>query len=216
MTKNFALHENRRVALLLIAATLCTAGISQVTGIRSAAARAPLEPGQIAAKIASTYVGLHMGVASRPDPAEPTWAEWWCADFVKYVWDKAGADTTDLTSSANSFIYDYAPRVHTVPRVGDAVLVVIGKNWTDPDPENIGHVALVTAVNGDQITSVGGDEGNGTWTQNYVKRQTTGAAPGSVFDHELFEGEWQDIYVFGYVSPKFTRIPGPDFESTHY
>lgn len=188
----------------------------QVWSGSPAAARAPLEPGQIAANIANSYVGLRMGVASHPDPNAPTWDEWWCADFVKFVWDKAGADTDELTPSANSFIYDYAPATHPVPRVGDAMLVVVGDKWREPDPEDIGHVAVVTAVKGHEVTSVGGDEGNGSWTENFVKRQTTESAPGSIFEYAKYNGEWQTLYVLGYVSPKFTRIPGPDADRTHY
>lgn len=201
----------KRIVPCAVAAVL-----GQVWAGACADARPPLEPGQIAANIANSYVGLHMGVPANPDPSAPTWDEWWCADFVKYVWDKAGANTDDLTAAANSFVYGYAPSMHTVPRVGDAMLVVVGDKWQDPDPEDIGHVALVTAVKGHEVTSVGGDEGNGTWSENIVKRQTTESAPGSVFEFAKYYGEWQNLYVLGYVSPIFNRIPGPDSDRVHY
>ena len=81
--------------------------------------------------------------------------EYWCADFARWVWAKAGASyTSDLTAAAGSFyVYGQAHRtLHSKPAVGDAVVFnYAGHGYAD-------HVAIVTAVysNG-TIETVSGD-----------------------------------------------------------
>ena len=83
--------------------------------------------------------------------------EYWCADFARWVWGRAGAaHTGDLTAAAGSF-YTYGQRYHTLhskPKVGDAVVFnYAGHGYAD-------HVALVTQVNANgTIESVSGDWG---------------------------------------------------------
>src|SRR6185312_5116790 len=82
--------------------------------------------------------------------------EYWCADFAKWVWQQAGADTSGLTAAAGSF-YVYGQNhgtLHQYPSVGDAVVFdYAGGGYAD-------HVALVTKVNGNgTIEAVSGDWG---------------------------------------------------------
>jgi CHAP domain-containing protein len=85
--------------------------------------------------------------------------ELWCADFVRWVWWKAGAinagpNTHILTPAAASF-GDYGRVRRSRPRVGDAVLFGYSRK-----AHTAAHVAIVVQVNADgTIVSVGGDEG---------------------------------------------------------
>jgi hypothetical protein len=80
--------------------------------------------------------------------------EYWCADFVRWVWDNEGFDTSELSAAAGSF-YVYGQNHGTLsstPSVGAAVVFDYGGGgYAD-------HVAIVTAVNPDgTIESVSGD-----------------------------------------------------------
>jgi len=86
----------------------------------------------------------------------------WCADFVRWVWYKAGAinaapGTTILTPAAASFV-KYG-RLRRKPRVGDAVL--FGYQPDAKPAPTAAHIAIVVKVNAAEgtIVSVGGDEG---------------------------------------------------------
>jgi cell wall-associated NlpC family hydrolase len=84
-------------------------------------------------------------------------AEYWCADFARWVWAHAGAkNTSELTAAAGSF-YTYGQKNHTLhskPQVGDAVVFnYAGGGYAD-------HVALVTKVNSNgTIETISGDWG---------------------------------------------------------
>ncbi len=80
--------------------------------------------------------------------------EYWCADFVKWVWGSLGVDVGGLTAAAGSF-YTYGQSHGTLsntPHVGDAVVFNSnGAGYAD-------HVAIVTTVNDDgTIETVSGD-----------------------------------------------------------
>jgi hypothetical protein len=80
--------------------------------------------------------------------------EYWCADFARWVWAAAGAETSGLTAAAGSF-YVYGQdhgTLHSTPAVGDAV-VFDYHGGGDAD-----HVAIVVKVysNG-TIETVSGD-----------------------------------------------------------
>ncbi len=88
--------------------------------------------------------------------------EFWCADFARWVWWKAGAINTGpktkkriLTAESGSFA-KYG-KVHGKPLVGDAVLFNYDNNIHSP---NADHVAIVVQVNANgTIASVSGDIG---------------------------------------------------------
>lgn len=82
--------------------------------------------------------------------------EYWCADFARWVWAQAGANTSGLTAGAGSF-YEYGQNhgtLHSKPSVGDAVVFdYAGNGYAD-------HVAIVTRVNSNgTIETVSGDWG---------------------------------------------------------
>lgn len=83
--------------------------------------------------------------------------EYWCADFARWVWGRAGAThASELTAAAGSF-YTYGQRhntLHRKPAVGDAVVYnYAGNGYAD-------HVALVTAVHDNgEIETISGDWG---------------------------------------------------------
>lgn len=159
--------------------------------------------GQSIADIADSCLGRHMGTKKDPTGDPPSWYEWWCADFAKYVWGKAGADTTGLTAAAASFAYGYAHGpLSSTPAAGD--VMVVGTSPSDQASGNVTHVAIVTSVNGAQVTTVGGDEGSGMWYDNSVVQQTTGSAVGAYFGTGSLDGTHVvDVYVYGYAVPSF-------------
>jgi len=81
--------------------------------------------------------------------------EYWCADFVKWVWANSGVDVGELTAAAGSF-YVYGQHHGTLknsaPREGDAVVFnYAGNGYAD-------HVAIVTKVLADgRIETASGD-----------------------------------------------------------
>ena len=82
--------------------------------------------------------------------------EYWCADFARWVWGQAGANTSGLDAAAGSF-YVYGQNhgtLHSTPSVGDAVVFNYkGNGYAD-------HVAIVTRVNSNgTIETVSGDWG---------------------------------------------------------
>ncbi len=87
-------------------------------------------------------------------------AEFWCADFAKWVWFNSGINVSGLTPAAGSFVADASDNgstVHTsasyAPQVGDAVVYDYSGGVAD-------HVGLVTGVNSDgSITTANGDFG---------------------------------------------------------
>ena len=80
--------------------------------------------------------------------------EYWCADFVRWVWAQGGADTSGLDAAAGSF-YVYGLNhgtLHSTPAVGDALVFnYAGGGVAD-------HVAIVTQVNSNgTIETASGD-----------------------------------------------------------
>jgi hypothetical protein len=80
--------------------------------------------------------------------------EYWCSDFVKWVWANNGVDTSALSAAAGSF-YVYGQNNNTLfssPQVGDAVVFDYhGSGSAD-------HVAIVTQINDDgTIETLSGD-----------------------------------------------------------
>ncbi|HXW33171.1 MAG TPA: CHAP domain-containing protein, partial [Acidimicrobiales bacterium] len=119
-------------------------------------------------------------------------AQEWCADFAKWVWANEGAgDPGTLTAAAGSF-YVYGQDYETLsdtPAVGDAVVF----NYGYEGAGTAQHVAIVVAVNGSQVTSVGGDEGSGSTTQTTVEEDTYNGAIG-------YSSYW-GMDISGYVAP---------------
>ncbi|MFI9810924.1 CHAP domain-containing protein [Saccharothrix variisporea] len=109
----------------------------------------------------------------------------WCADFTKWVWDKAGVKTEGATSMANSFrnygvkygTWKNGPSAKKV-KPGDAVTYRLNDGDTGND-----HVGIVTKVDKKtgRITVVSGNSGKGTNQVSKItidpkKSQVTGYA----------------------------------------
>jgi hypothetical protein len=155
-----------RTLLLGIAGSLClafAAGCSSTPGDEAAAGFTAddLSRGSIA-NIALANVGK--GACSRNSAGGSDFdssctgnggrPEYWCADFARWVWGQAGANTSGLSAAAGSF-YVYGQNhgtLHSKPSVGDAVVFnYAGNGYAD-------HVAIVTRVNSNgTIESVSGD-----------------------------------------------------------
>jgi hypothetical protein len=87
--------------------------------------------------------------------------EFWCSDFARWVWWKAGAikaapgTKTPLNAAAGRFVLYGKGKLRRRPRVGDAVLFGYNHNIRDPVAK---HVAIVVKVNRNgTIRSVSGD-----------------------------------------------------------
>jgi hypothetical protein len=83
------------------------------------------------------------------------WPEYWCSDFVKWVWENNGIDTSALNAAAGSFgLYgtNNGTFYNSPQSVGDAVLFDYDGNGSAD------HVAIVTAIEDDgTIETVSGD-----------------------------------------------------------
>jgi hypothetical protein len=90
--------------------------------------------------------------------------EYWCADFVQWVWAQAGVDTDGLDAAAGSF-YVYGQNnntLHSTPSLGDAVVF----DYTGDGVAT--HVAIVIQLNADgtiETTSGDWNGDNGTEAQ---------------------------------------------------
>lgn len=129
--------------------------------------------------------------------------EYWCADFVRWVWHQAGALNTDKLNAAASSFAGYGPLRRKNPRVGDAVVFGFQKPAGPAD-----HVAVVVQVNTDgTIVSIGGDE------QGFGKAQAVFAGSSGVFR----DGPYSSLagttpptigsFISGYVSPVEDDMP---------
>ncbi|MGD0554513.1 MAG: CHAP domain-containing protein [Streptosporangiaceae bacterium] len=108
-------------------------------------------------------------------------AEWWCADFAKWVWEQGGV-TTDLSvlnAGADSFgIWAGDQGESTTfdsgtPEVGDAI--VLYPSGTTSASDYADHVALIVGVNSNGTVDIV----NGDWytDANYAVAETTGDTP---------------------------------------
>ena len=118
--------------------------------------------------------------------------EQWCADFVSWVYDQAGYP---LQPNPNWKIASVAG----IQAVGEQNQQFqwhpIGSNYTpvpgDIQIHGIGHVNIVVAVNGNTLTLIGGDQGNGPYPGGSVVSEYT--------DNNFYGGP---NGITGYVSPK--------------
>lgn len=124
--------------------------------------------------------------------------EYWCADFARWVWGNAGADTGGLTAAAGSF-YVYGQQHGTLsntPSVGAAVVFNYkGGGYAD-------HVALVSAVHPDgTIETISGDWGGQSGSQAYFASTAHVVANGR-FGGAV--GSWSGatgMTISGYIQP---------------
>ncbi|MCJ1677700.1 CHAP domain-containing protein [Streptomyces sp. APSN-46.1] len=127
---------------------------------------------QTVASIARGEVG---GTCSDYNCQNPTA---WCAEFVRWVWNQAGADVSGVTPAAVS-LYTYGGNKgtrHSTPQVGDAVLYDKDGSVTDG---NADHVNIVVAVSGDEIQTVGGNESGGVRFRGWFNWRTHSSPVGA-------------------------------------
>ena len=117
--------------------------------------------------------------------------EAWCADFAKWVWGNAGANTTGLGTLASSFkSYNNAHPgtwhsgfVLTGVKPGDAVVFNLQTADTGDD-----HVGIVTAVRADSVDMISGNFGNMV-------------APATVYRVSTSQSQLGGKTVSGYTTP---------------
>jgi hypothetical protein len=126
--------------------------------------------------------------------------EYWCADFARWVWAKAGvSDTKGLTAAAGSF-YTYGKNhgtFHTSPSLGDAVVFDYqGDGVAD-------HVAIVTAVdkNGD-IETVSGDWGGDDGSEIHFASTSHVRLNSPAYSHDVGSvPKIMGMKISGFVAP---------------
>jgi hypothetical protein len=120
--------------------------------------------------------------------------EYWCADFARWVWAQAGAQSTnELTAAAGSF-YVYGLNhgtLHSTPSVGDAVVF----NYHGGGSAD--HVAIVTQVGAGTMVTVSGDWGG----------QSGSEAHFSATSHVVNNG-WYGSADHSYAGPMGMTISG--------
>ncbi|MEU3723001.1 CHAP domain-containing protein, partial [Streptomyces sp. NPDC031705] len=102
----------------------------------------------------------------------------WCAEFTRWVWNKAGANTSGISAAAVS-IYQYGKNkgtLHSTPQVGDAVLYDRDGSLNDGEAD---HVNIVVAVSGDDIQTVGGNESGGVRFRSWFNWKTNSSPVGA-------------------------------------
>ncbi|MFF4588223.1 CHAP domain-containing protein [Streptomyces sp. NPDC001388] len=105
--------------------------------------------GEKIAKVANAQVGKNFNDFDFHYPNA------WCAEFVRYVWVNVGGIKTSGVTAAAGSLYTYGQNngtLHSTPKVGDAVVY----GYSGGGVAN--HTNLVVAVDGDVITTVGGNE----------------------------------------------------------
>lgn len=184
-----------RSVCTVLATGLLAVGITILTP----AAASATTSGEVAA-LALANVGKGAGICSQADPAPNSLgglaygssctgnggdAEYWCADFAKWVWQNASGstitDVDDLNPGAVSF-YNYGidhGTLHTDPayrpQVGDAVIYNVVLKPGSSYGAYADHVGLVTAVGPDgSIQTVNGDFGGVSgYGEAYFARTST-------------------------------------------
>jgi len=125
--------------------------------------------------------------------------EYWCADFVKWVWSSMGADVGGLSAAAGSF-YVYGQNHGTLsntPHPGDAVVFDYHGDGTAD------HVAIVSTVSQDgAIETISGDwngqgEDEAAFSSTSHVIANTPAYPGTVGSSPGAIG----MSISGFISP---------------
>ncbi|WP_042426680.1 Ig-like domain-containing protein, partial [Streptacidiphilus anmyonensis] len=126
--------------------------------------------------------------------------EYWCGDFVSWVWQQAGIPVP-ASDPASVPSWMSTPGYHTLssgytPQPGDAV--IFGDNNY---PTQGSHIALVTNYSNGLLSDIGGDEGGGGspwWSTSTVQTDEGNGAAWNPND-KLFAGSYH-MWVLGYVS----------------
>ncbi len=145
--------------------------------------------------------------------------EYWCADFVGWVWAQAGVNTAGVSPAAASVLYDYdgGHATKSTPSAGDAV-VFASCAWGTPGCDGwdaIEHVAIVISV-----TTEGGkpyiETVSGDWGGSGATEPAFASTSHVVLNSPAYEatvGRYVGImgmWIAGIVSPSgLTEAPPP-------
>ncbi|MFJ8163619.1 CHAP domain-containing protein [Streptomyces sp. NPDC096136] len=163
------MSSRRNSRLLASALTASVAAPLLATALPAVTAHAE---SQTVASIARGQVGGTCGDYNCQYPGA------WCAEFTRWVWNKAGANTSGISAAAVS-IYQYGKNkgtLHGTPQVGDAVLYDRDGSLNDGDAD---HVNIVVAVSGDSIQTVGGNESGGVRFREWFNWKTNSSPVGA-------------------------------------
>ena len=144
--------------------------------------------------------------------------QFWCGDFVSWVWQQAGipvpaANPASVPSWMTVAGYHPISSGYT-PQPGDAV--VFGD---DQFPTQGSHIAIVTNYSNGLLSDVGGDEGGGGtpwWSTSSVHVDEGNGAAWNP-NTKLFAGTGSEMWVLGYVSSgagQGTTSPASSFRVT--
>jgi hypothetical protein len=103
-------------------------------------------------------------------------SEAWCADFARWVWGRAGVNTSGLTAGAISF-QAYGTKRGTWHAGSSLAGVQAGDvlGWHFGGGSGDDHVGVVVAVGADSVTTVDGNYGNRITTRT-IRRGTAGVS----------------------------------------
>ena len=133
--------------------------------------------------------------------------EFWCADFVRWVWNNGGFDTSELTAAAGSF-YVYGQNHGTLsstPTVGAAVVFDSdGGGYAD-------HVAIGTRENGDgSIEPASGDWNGQSGSEAYFSSTSHVVLNAPAYDSSVgSEPGVIGMTISGYITPAGVSTGGP-------
>lgn len=161
MTKQYLARCLRLVALIAVLFTGGFVGLPRASadnfisynGLRSVQlARSAIGDGACSK---NPYGGVGFASSCTGNGGQP---EYWCSDFVRWIWAQMGVPYTSELTAASASFYTYGLRhgtLTTTPAVGDAVVFDYTNAGGYPYAD---HVAIVTQVNPDgTIESISGD-----------------------------------------------------------
>ncbi|GAA2712049.1 CHAP domain-containing protein [Actinoplanes palleronii] len=124
-----------------------------------------------------TNCNYYSGALSAGSKCAGGWrSEAWCADFARWVWGQAGANTAGLTAGAISF-QGYGTKRGTWHAGASLTGVQAGDvlGWRFGGGTADDHVGVVVAVGADSVTTVDGNYQNRITTRT-IRRGTAGVA----------------------------------------
>jgi CHAP domain-containing protein len=141
--------------------------------------------------------------------------EYWCADFVKWVWRNSGLSVSGLTAAAKSF-YAYGQShgtFHETAQPGDAI------TFRKSPGAEIHHVGIVTAVKSDGSVVVANGDFNGeSGSQSHFARTATVVSI-TISSAQAKTGSYasgENMYIAGIVGPSGSGGSAPPSDGNPY